>query len=289
VVATLLTLALVVAFAALEDEDQTLPAALVVVLAGLGGCYSLVAWGHVFDADSAARALAVAGYAALLGLVAAVATVHSASRIAVEGTALLVGITAVTIAPDAETAAMVLTVLGSAIAAVAVTNRDRSQVSWVGAAVLLVATAIRFDLDVTAPELYTLPAALLLVAAGLWRLQTDGEVSSLSALGSGLTLALLPSLLLALEEPVTLRGALIAAGGVAVLALGVQRRLSAPLVLGALTTGLLAVRHLEPYADALPRWISLGAVGVALLAVGITWEARLSNLHTAKRYLTGLR
>ena len=58
---------------------------------------------------------------------------------------------------------------------------------------------------------------------------------------------------------------------------------------GAVTTGLLAVRHLEPYADAVPRWISLGGVGLALLLVGITWESRRRNLETAGRYLTALR
>jgi hypothetical protein len=202
---------------------------------------------------------------------------------------VLVGLGAVVMSPDSETTAMVLTVLGSAVAAVSVIHRDRAAAGWVGAAVLFFATAIRVDLGVDAPELYTLPAAAVLVGAGMWRLQTDPRVSSTSALGSGLTLALVPSLLLALDEPVTLRGALIAAGGIAVLALGVARRLAAPLVLGALTTALLAVRHLEPYAEALPRWITLGAVGLALLGVGVTWEARLNNLQAAKRYLTGLR
>lgn len=289
VVATLLALALVVAFAALEDDDETVAAALVVVLAGLVGGYALVAWGELFDADEAARALAVAGYAALVGLVAAVATAHPSSRLAVEGTAVLVGLGAVGMSPDGETTAMVLTVLGSAVAAVSVIHGDRAVAGWFGTAVLLFATAIRVHLGVDAPELYTLPAAAVLVGAGLWRLQTDPRVSSTSALGSGLTLALMPSLLLALDEPVTLRGSLIAAGGIAVLALGVARRLAAPLVLGAFTTALLAVRHLEPYAEALPRWITLGAVGLALLGVGVTWEARLKNLHTAKRYLSGLR
>ncbi len=152
-----------------------------------------------------------------------------------------------------------------------------------------VATVLRVALDVQAPELYTLPAAVLLIAAGVWRLRTDPETNSFLVLGSGLTLALLPSLLLALDEPVSLRGALIGAAGVLALGVGVQQRLAAPFVLGAVTTGILAVRHLEPYADAVPRWISLGGVGVALLVVGVTWEARRRNLETAGRYLAALR
>ena len=74
-----------------------------------------------------------------------------------------------------------------------------------------------------------------------------------------------------------------------VLAVGVHQRLAAPFVLGALTTAVLALRHLEPVADAVPRWVSLGGVGVALLVVGVTWEARRRNLESAHRYLTALR
>ena len=140
-----------------------------------------------------------------------------------------------------------------------------------------------------APELYTLPAAALLIAVGAWRLRAEPEASSFTMLGSGLTLALLPSLLLALDEPVSLRGALIGAAGVLVLAAGVQQRLAAPFVLGAVTTGILALRHLEPVADAVPRWISWAASGWPCSLVGITWEARRRNLETARRYLTALR
>jgi hypothetical protein len=114
-------------------------------------------------------------------------------------------------------------------------------------------------------------------------------VSSLDVLGSGLLLALVPSLLLALDEPVSLRGALVGAAGVLTLAVGVNQRLVAPFALGALTTGVLAVRHLQPVAEAVPRWVSLGAVGLALLVVGVTWEARRRNLETAGRYLAELR
>jgi len=38
-----------------------------------------------------------------------------------------------------------------------------------------------------------------------------------------------------------------------------------------------------------PRWIVLGGVGLALLLVGITGEARRRNLEDARSYLTALR
>ena len=106
---------------------------------------------------------------------------------------------------------MALTIVGSAICLVAVANRDRAAVR-AGSARSSSGSrrCCGSTLDVQAPELYTLPAAVLLVAAGVWRLRTDETANSFAALGSGLTLALLPSLLLALDEPVSLRGALIA-------------------------------------------------------------------------------
>jgi hypothetical protein len=286
---SLLTLALLAVYAERELSDGTVSAAVLGALAALTGAAALYAWGTWLGSDDDAVTVALALYAALVGIAAAPATRRVPSRVSLEGSALLVGATAATCSPDPRTSAMALTILGSAICLVAVANRDRQVMSWLGAAALGLATVMRIALEVRAPELYTLPAALVLVAVGLWRLRTDADVNSFTALGSGLTLALVPSLLLALDEPTSLRGALVAAAGVLVLAAGVQQRLAAPFVLGATTTGLLALRHLEPYADAVPRWISLGTVGLALLVVGVTWESRRRNLVTAGRYLADLR
>ena len=46
---------------------------------------------------------------------------------------------------------------------------------------------------------------------------------------------------------------------------------------------------LGPVVDGLPRWISLGTVGVLLLVVGITWEQRRRDVAAAERYLASLR
>ena len=183
---------------------------------------------------------------------------------------------------------MVLTIVGSAVAILAVTNRDRAHAELDRRRVLAAATAVRVWVDVPAPELYTLPAAALLIAAGLWRLQTDEEADSLDALGSGLSLALLPSLLLALQEPCLCGRCSSARVGA-----GPGARRAAP----AAAPFLLAARHGRaarrppPRAGHRggPRWVSLGLLGLALLVVGITWEARLRNLRTARHYLTALR
>ena len=287
--ATLFAVVLLLGLVVRDRDGRPLAAAALGGLGALLGAQAVHQWTLTLDLGAQPQALSLAVYVGLVGLAAAPLTRSLTARVTLEVTALVLAWATLSLAPDDEVAAMVLTIVGAAICLVAVVNRDRFQAGWLGAAVLGIATALRYDAGVSAPELYTLPAAALLVGAGIWRLRHDTDVSSTSVLASGLTLALLPSLLLALEEPVSLRGVLVGAGGVLVLAAGVMGRLSAPLVLGAGTTAALALRHLGPVAEAVPRWLSLGLLGVALLVVGLTWEARLANLGSARRYLTGLR
>lgn len=287
--ATLLFLGLTAACTLRERADALFSAAATAWLAAAAGGLALVGWGHVMEADLEARSLALAVYAGLVGVSAAPLTRQSVTRVSLESAAVALALIAAVSCGDERTAAMVLTIAGTAICLVTVTNHDRAWLGWAGAVALGFATVIRVLEDVSAPELYTLPAAALLVAFGAWRFRSDPESSSFTVLGSGLTLALLPSLLLALDEPVSLRGALIGAGAVLVLAVGVHQRVAAPFVLGAAATGVLALRHLQPVAEAVPRWISLGGVGLVLLIIGVTWEARRRDLASAQRYLTALR
>ncbi len=297
--ASVLAVALAIAAALRERAGSQPSAATAAGLAALSGAWALVGWVHVWGASLESQALALAVYAGLVGVLAApvtrttatqkTATQRTATRLTLEVVAAGLALVATFVTGDDRTTAMVLTIVGTAICVMAVSTRDRSLLGWAGAVVLGLATLVRVVVGVSAPELYTLPAAVLLIGAGAWRLHTDSRSSSFTVLGSGLTLALLPSLLLALEEPVSVRGALIGAAGVLVLAAGVQQRLAAPFVLGALTTAVLALRHLQPVAEAVPRWISLGGVGLLLLVFGVTWEARRRNLDTAQRYLTALR
>lgn len=255
----------------------------------LSGAAAVAAWSRLAGLPPESLALALAGYSVAVGLGARFAARDVDGRVVAELTALLLGLTAVAVSPTASAAATTATVVGSAVCLLSVLDRERHQLGWLGAGVLAVATLLRVAAHVPAPELVTLPAAALLLAAGAWRLHRDHGVTSVAALGSGLTLALAPSLLLALDEPVSLRGVLVGVAGAAALAVGVARHWSAPFLAGAATTGVLAVRHLGPVAEALPRWVSFGALGLALLLVGITWEARRRDLGTAARYLADLR
>jgi hypothetical protein len=65
---------------------------------------------------------------------------------------------------------------------------------------------------------------------------------------------------------------LVVAAGVALL--GAHARLLAPLAIGATVAMMDAVWLAAPHVAALPRWVSLGAVGVVLVFVGATYERR---------------
>jgi hypothetical protein len=256
-----------------------------VVLAGFAATH----WPYLGDGRGNTAGLALVGVAAIALLLARTVGRNAASRVAIEGTAFVIGMIAMAFPTDPDVVAMVLTLLGTGVAVVATVHHDREEGAWIAIVVLGLATAIRVVNDVRAPEVYTLPAAALLLAAGWWRLRADPGVSSSRALSSGLTLALMPSLLLALDEPVSLRGVLVAAGGILALAVGAARSWAAPFTAGAITTGILALRHLGPVVDGLPRWISLGSVGLLLLLVGVTWEQRRRDVTAASRYLAALR
>ena len=118
----------------------------------------------------------------------------------------------------------------------------------------------------------------MLLGVGGYHVARRGA-ASLAMLGPGLGLALVPSLLWSLNDPLSHADgdprrrvpglwSLVGAGV----------RWAAPLVYGAVAAAVLVVRLASPYiADAVPRWVIIGAAGTLLVAVGLTWERRLSE------------
>lgn len=269
------------------------------LVSGLSGAWAATAFlaaahwpylaGPTGDTASNASALTLAVVASAVGLAASRFGRTPAARITLEAAALAAGLIATALTADQLVAAAVLTIVGTAVAGVSILNRDRDLASWVASGLLAVAVLIRAEDGAVSPELVALPAAALLVAVGVRRLLTDPDVSSYRALSSGLTLGLTPSLIGTLDDPVSVRGALVAAAGLGILGLGIRCRWAAPFIAGAFVVAVVAVRHLGPVAAALPRWISLGSVGIVLLLVGVTWEARRRDAKKAERYLTALR
>lgn len=183
-----------------------------------------------------------------------------------------------------------LTVAGVAAGITAYLSQDRRLAGWVSGVLLTFASWIRLaDSDIQAVEWYTVPAATALLVYGARRLRGDPGESSWRCLGPGLALALVPSLLVAVSDPVSWRGLVVGLAAVALVALGVRAGLAAPFALGAVATAVLALREIWPVAAFIPRWTLLFVIGGVLLAMGMTWEARARDVRSASRYVRGLR
>lgn len=270
------------------------PAAVVLpLLAGVLG-WSVADVSGLTVADRALPVLLVVGLLAV-----------ALPRTGPEAAAALVGLVATVTALEATLAdpatsvtgaanvalALHLTLAGALVTASALVHPARRHLAWPGGLLLAAATWVRLaDLGVTAPEAYTLPSALVLVAVGLRRLHRDPDASTRAALLPGLVLATVPSLLTVLAgDPVSVRALLLGTGCLVLVLAGVRVRWSAPVGVGAAVGTVLLVAELAPYAAATPQWLLIGAAGLLLTAAGVTWEDRTADARRAAGYLVRLR
>jgi hypothetical protein len=210
------------------------------------------------------------------------------SAVAVGTLASLAAVLAATDVPVAL--AVHLTVAGALVTTSAILHPSRRELAWAGGLLLAAATWVRLaDLGVHVVEAYTLPSALVLLAVGVWRLRHDDRSATLRVVAPGLTLATVPSLLVALGDPVSLRALLLGLACLALVLAGVAARWAAPLVVGGAVGATLVLRELAPYAAQLPPWLVIGLSGTLLTAVGVTWESRMRDVRTASHYVAGLR
>ena len=202
-----------------------------------------------------------------------------------------VSMASIAAAADPDVAlAVYLTVAGVLVTATSIIHPSRRLMAWPGGLLLAAATWVRLlDLGVHLPEAYTLPSALVLVAVGAWRLREDDRSATLTYLAPGLSLATVPSLVAMLDNPYSLRALLLGAACLILAVGGAAMRWSAPLVVGAVVGALLVLRELAPYAAQSPTWLTIGASGMLLLVVGVTWESRMSDVRRASRYVAALR
>lgn len=166
----------------------------------------------------------------------------------------------------------------------------RRWVRWVGTGLLGLAWILRLAAsDVTTVEAYTLPFALVALTVAVLALRRDASLGTFAALGGGLALALVPSTLVALADPVSLRALLVGVVALALVGVGLALRWQAPFVLGAGALLLVAVVELAPYGWGLPRWVLIGGAGLLLLIGGITWEDRVRDGRAAARFVRSMR
>ena len=142
-------------------------------------------------------------------------------------------------------------------------------------------------------EVWTTPPAVLLLVIGAHTLRIGPQTGSWRALSAGLVLLLVPSLLLAIPGDVVWRIVALALVAGAVTVIGVVRRLQSPVLLGAAVLAAHAMFQLGPWVARTvagqPRWVVLGLVGAALLALGATYERRLRELRAVRLRLATLR
>lgn len=181
---------------------------------------------------------------------------------------------------DADVLWLGLLIAGVAAAAVAV-RPDRHRAGWISGGLLVLSSWVRLvDSDVHTPEAYTAPGAVALLIFGWFRRRRQPATGSWVAYGAGLAGLLIPSLLRSLVDSDATRPLLLGAVALAVLLVGAARRLQAPLVLGASVLLLDALIQFGPdIISTVPKWMSLGAVGLLLLTLGATYEKRLAELR----------
>ena len=200
--------------------------------------------------------------------------------------ALTVGVAAA----DAAWLAAWCTGAGVTGVAVGLLVPGRRWLRWVGTGLLALAWVLRLAAsDVSTVEAYTVPFAVVAVAVGALALRRDESLSTFAALGGGLALGLVPSTVVALADPVSLRALLVGSVAFALLGVGLALRWQAPFVLGGGALLLIAVVELAPYGLAVPRWVLIGVAGLLLLIGGITWEDRVRDGRAAARFVRSMR
>lgn len=286
-----------------DRADETAGIAGVLLATALAG--SAAAWGAVADLPATWTALAGLLLLGVLVLAAPYAPARcwscpnpSFARTGVEvgaaASALPLTLAGVALALGSEVAswtAVYLTASGVVVTVMSLLRTDRRSVGWVGGLLLAAATWVRlWDLGVHAPEAYTLPSALVLLAVGGLRLRRDPTAATLTALAPGLSLALAPSLLWVLADPTGPRTLLLGLGCLAVVLAGVRLRWTAPIAVGATVGALLVLRLAAPYiGDSVPRWVLIGGAGALLVTIGATWERRVAEARNLLGYVRALR
>ncbi|MFJ1973540.1 SCO7613 C-terminal domain-containing membrane protein [Streptomyces sp. NPDC087903] len=295
------------ALLSLATETGTL-----VVLGSLTVLFAVAAWRRRLAPVSASVSLVYAtGLACAVGASLGLPPQHTALLVLAVPTAAAlvaprVGGTPVRVAVEATGAAAALVAVGltltdppllslvlalcAVIAAGTAVRPDRRPAGYAATALFVLATWVRLAAwGITAPEAYTLPAAVPALVVGALRRRRDPGASSWTAYGPGLAAGLVPSLFAAWGDAHWIRPLLLGAAALLVTLLGARHRLQAPLALGGTVLSLDALHELAPYlvqvTDALPRWVPPALAGLLLLALGATYEQRLRDVRRVREVL----
>ncbi len=270
-----------------ESRSGCFAAAPVAPLAAGAAAATADLWG-ASDFGSAVAAVAVAGLIAV-GCALAASTLPAPAGVVEAGAAVAVLVGLVS-AGDGGQAAALWTGVGVAACAVAATTAARRWYVVPGIAALVVAYVLLIvESGFSFVEAYTLPIGVALLAAGTWWMRTRPQLNSWAALGTGLSVALLPSVPQALAEPTGLRALLLGGAAVVILAIGVKLDWQSPFIFGSVIAALVLLFNIGPYANAAPRVAVIAGVSVVLVAVGITWEDRVRDGRRVMAFVKAMR
>ncbi|MDN5802968.1 MAG: hypothetical protein L0H26_00015 [Microlunatus sp.] len=142
-------------------------------------------------------------------------------------------------------------------------------------------------------DLFWVSAGVTGAGIGVLRMRQDTDASSWRILGPALAVGLVPTLMLASSVGDGSRIVLLAVGATAVLVTGAVLRWQSPLLIGGGVVAIHAVVQLAPWIslvfNATPRWVTLGALGLGLLALGIRYEQRVRDLLGVQRRIASFR
>ena len=138
-------------------------------------------------------------------------------------------------------------------------------------------------------ELATLPVAAIWTTLGIVALKRT-NLRSFPTLGPGLLIASVPSVFeLVVTGDTLLRSTLLVTVATLIAVLGARRRLSAPIMIGVVTALVSALTQIGPWAVGMPRWITLGCAGIALLLAGARFESLRERFNSTGAKLIALR
>ncbi|HEX8781283.1 MAG TPA: hypothetical protein VF728_08975 [Nocardioides sp.] len=166
---------------------------------------------------------------------------------------------------------------------------DRGPVAVAGVLGCSAATwVLSVDAGITVVEAYSLPLAALAGLVGAVHLVREPDAPSWTTVGPALSAGLLPSALATIGEPALTRPLAVLAVASLVIAAGTRLRWQSPVVVGTLASVVVAVSQLAPYAEGLPRYLSLGTAGVLLLVLGARYEQRRREAQRAAAWVRAL-
>ena len=143
-------------------------------------------------------------------------------------------------------------------------------------------------------ELYTLPAAAAFALLGLAQHRAARAAdpgrhpSTMLTMGPALTIALAPSLLVATTGDDVVRLLLVVLASMALLVGGVALALRAPVLVGSVALGFVALVQGSPFLAYVPAWVLLASAGAALLTIGVVWESAVARGRQLGRWVHGL-